>query len=129
MDKRRKEEIELIQKNHGHLETGPSFEWVLIKNWQLPPGWNKPETNVLVFVPPGYPVTPPDNFFADNDLRLSSGRQPGNTTPNQSHQGSQWLQFSYHVEKADWKPHADILQGHNLLTFLTGVSKRLSEVV
>lgn len=120
-------ELKLVQARYGEIEVGPNADWVIIKRWLLPGGWNKPEIAVLVRIPPGYPITPPDNFYADDDLRLADGRVPGNASPNCTFGDRQWLQFSYHVEAADWRPQADLLQGHNLLTFLLGAAKRLSE--
>lgn len=127
MLERRQQELDLIRAKYGEIEVGPNLDWTVIKRYALPPGWSKTETAVLVLIKPGYPVTPPDNFYADNDLRLENGSVPGNVSPDQSHVGRLWLQFSYHVEPQDWKPHADLLKGHNLLTFLVGVEDRLSE--
>lgn len=123
----RKEELRLVQAKYGELEVDSNLEWFIIKAWMLGPGWSMPETLVLVLFPPGYPVTPPDNFFTHNDLRLASGGQPANTSPNVGQVGRLWLQFSWHVEPGNWKPHAEILKGHNILTFLEGVGLRLSE--
>lgn len=129
MTDRVKQELKLVEAQYGELELSPNFDWFVIKRWTLLPGWSKAETKVLVKILSGYPVTPPDNFYTDNDLRLAGGSQPGNVSPDQSLIGRQWLQFSFHfVEPSDWQPHADPLQGHNLLTFLQGVAKRLSEV-
>ena len=128
MLERRERELELVRTEYGDLEIGSNLDWVIIKKWTLQTGWSKSETQVLVLIPPGYPVTPPDNFYTDNDLRLANGGQPSNSSVNVSQLGRFWLQFSYHVEPEDWKPHADLLQGHNLLTFLKiGVTRRLSE--
>ncbi len=128
MLERLQREFELVQTEYGDVEIGPNLDWVLIKEWLLPTGWNKTATQVLVLIPPGYPITPPDNFYTDNELRLASGGQPGNSSPNIPHLGKSWLQFSYHVEPEDWKPHADLLKGHNLFTFLkVGIMRRLSE--
>jgi hypothetical protein len=128
MLERRVREFALLEARYGELEHGPNGEWVIVKGWLLPVGWNKPATSVLVQIPPGYPVTPPDNFYTDNDLRLASGTDPGNTSGNQSPIDSRrWRMFSYHVEGSDWHPHADVLQGHNLQTFFAGVEQRLRE--
>jgi hypothetical protein len=128
MLERRQRELELVRTEYGDIEVGSNLDWVIIKKWPLPAGWNKTETQVLVLIPPGYPVTPPDNFYTDNDLRLASGGQPSNSSVNVSQIDKPWLQFSHHVESEDWKPHADLLQGHNLLTFLKiGVTRRLGE--
>ena len=128
MMERRKLELKLVEASYGELELGPNLDWVIIKHLKLPSGWSKPETALLVMIPPGYPFTPPDNFYVDNDLRLGGARQPGNSTANQNLVGRRWSLFSYHVEKGDWQPQADLLKGHNLLTFLHGVARRLTEV-
>jgi hypothetical protein len=127
MTERVKQELKLVETRYGELEIGPNCDWFVIKRWRLGAGWNKNETPVLILIPPGYAVTPPDNFYTDNDLFLSSGGEPGNTSRGQTHAGRLWRQFSYHVEAGDWQPHADPLHGHNLLTFLAGVAKRLAE--
>jgi hypothetical protein len=128
MMERRKQELKLVEARYGELEASPTLDWFIVKRWRLSPGWSKGETQVLIQIPPGYPVTPPDNFYVDQDLRLGGGQQPGNSTPNVVLIGRQWHCFSYHVEGGDWLPHADPLNGHNLLTFLQGVDKRLAEV-
>jgi hypothetical protein len=128
MFERRKQEIELLRKEYGHVDVSDNLEWIIIRHYPLKSGWNQTDTEVLVFIPPGYPNTPPDFFYTQNDLRLSNGnRLPDKTTANTQKLGKPWLQFSYHVEKADWNPHSDLLRGHNLLTFMEGVNQRLSE--
>ncbi len=127
MIERRKEELRLVEAKYGDLEVDPNFEWFIVKRWGLGPGWNVTDTTVLVLFPPGYPVTPPDNFYTRNDLRLAAGGEPGNTSSNVNQAGRTWRQFSWHVEAADWRPHAEVLNGHNMLTFLEGVSQRLNE--
>ena len=123
-----KQELQLVEGVYGALNLGLNLEWFSITYWKLPPGWNKAETTVLVQIPPGYPVTPPDNFYTENDLTLANGQQPGNSSVNQTVAGKMWRMFSYHVESGDWHPQADPMRGHNLLTFLYGVAKRLAEV-
>jgi hypothetical protein len=128
LDRRRKE-VELVEATYGEVELGPDLSWIVIRRWQLPAGWNKANTAVLVNIPAGYPVTPPDNFCTDPDLRLANGSMPGNVMGVYEYAGHQWLQFSFHVvdSASEWHPHAELLDGHNLLTFLTGVKQRLEE--
>ncbi len=123
-----KQELRLVETIYGKLEVGPTLEWFSVKCWRLPEGWNTKETELLVQIPPGYPVTPPDNFYTDCDLLLAGGGQPGNSNPNMILLDRPWRWFSYHVEGGDWLPHADPLKGHNLVTFLQGITKRLAEV-
>lgn len=127
MIERRKKELDLVIRVADEVEIDPSLNWFIIKQYPLGNGWNKPEISVLILIPSGYPTTPPDNFYTDPDLRLAQGAQPNRATPCVQI-GKQWLQFSYHVEKGDWQPHAEVSKGHNLLTFLDGVKQRLTEV-
>jgi hypothetical protein len=127
MTPRLEEEFRLLEERFGYLEQDPDWGWFIIR-WPLPSGWNKQEVRVLVLIPPGYPATPPDNFYTDPDLRLANGQIPANASPDQMVANSLRLQFSYHVEPNTWHPHAEITRGHNLLTFLDGVGRRLNEV-
>ena len=117
----------MVEAAYGTLEIGPDLTWFIVPHWTLPAGWSKGQTNLLVLMPPGYSVTPPDNFYVDPDLRVASGSIPGSTS-TESQAGRQWLRFSYHAEGGDWSPHAEPERGHNLLTFLQGVTTRLSEI-
>lgn len=122
------QEAKLIEKSYGEVKLDPNYRWIIIVHFVLPKGWNKSETRVLIYIPAGYPITPPDNFFTDPDLRLANGAMPGNVSANEAHLGSSWMRFSYHVECSDWHGSADILLGDNLMSFLVGIRKRFLEV-
>ena len=124
MSERIKRELALVATMYGELDIASDLHWFIIKKWRLIPGWNKEETRVLILIPPGYAVTPPDNFHTDPDLAVKGGAQPGNTSATQPISGQPWLQFSYHIEASDWQPE----NGHNVLTFLGGVDRRLREL-
>lgn len=124
MSERIKRELALVQLAYGELEIDPDFRWFVIRRWALAAGWNKQYTRLLVLIPPGYAVTAPDNFFTEPDLAVAVDGQPGSTSITQPINGHQWLQFSYHIEAVDWQPE----NGHDLLTFLSAVSRRLQEV-
>ena len=93
MTDRVRKELELVKREFGDLEVDPTLRWFVIKGWKLPPGWNRQETNLLVQVPLGYPTTPPDNFYVEEDVRLSSGALPGNTGYGHELGGRRWLFF------------------------------------
>ncbi len=127
MLERIQEEIELLQKQYGAIEYGPKVEWILFKEFKLPPGWDRKKTELLVLIPPGYPSTPPDNFY------VPVGFKTGNNTPIKAysepvpHLGRSWGQFSYHLD-GEWHPSANILDGDNVLTFMLKVLERLREL-
>ncbi len=127
MQERRQQEIELLRKKYGDLEVGPNLDWVLFKAFPVPPGWSRTTTELLVVIPQGYPFTPPDNFYVPMGLKLASGNPPGNYTEGVNLVNGQWGQFSFHPEREQWKASPEILDGHNLLTFMLQVERRLVE--
>ncbi|MBI3616575.1 MAG: hypothetical protein HY211_08705 [Candidatus Omnitrophica bacterium] len=123
---RRLQEVELLRRRYQQVEHGANLDWLLFKQFPLPPGWNIQATELLVLVPPGYPATPPDNFYVKNGLRLVDGKAPSSYTENQSALGGSWAQFSFHAQ--GWDPSSDFKNGDNLLTFMLAVERRLQEL-
>ena len=126
---RRKQEIDLLQAKYGEIEEGPNLAYVLFKQFKLPEGWDRKFTEVLVLIPAGYPMTPPDNFYVPQGLRLKNGATPSNYSEGQTQIGRQWGVFSVHIQNETWIPSSDLLEGDNLLTFMiVVVEKRLREI-
>lgn len=91
----------------------------------LPAGWNKPHTVVHLVAPLGYPYAQPDCFWADPDLRLTSGAVPQNAglgTPIPHTPGQPALWFSWHLQV--WNAARD-----DLMTWLTVIRQRLARPV
>lgn len=100
---------------------------VILHDYPLPTGWSHDHTDVLFAVPLNYPAGQPDNVCARPDLTLASGATPGNSQGIQQHAGRPWLQFSYHIDPNDWRPHADAAKGSNLADYLAGALSRFQE--
>jgi len=120
------QEIEILQKQYGELEHDPNGNWILIKEFKLPPGWYKEYTELLINIPSGYPSIPPDNFFVPTGFKLANGQKIDRYTEGYPFLGRQWGQFSYHID-GDWNPSENILDGHNLMSFMLKVLERLRE--
>ncbi len=128
MIERRRREVELLRRKHGQVDHGPQFDWVIVRGVPLPQGYNRAATDVLIIMGPGYPNTPPDNFYVTPGLRLANGSPPSNSSPGSfSHEGTSWDMFSWHHE-AGWNPATDPEDGSNLLGFMREVERRLAEV-
>lgn len=94
---------------------------VTIPGIALPTGWNANQTTVRFVVPVGYPGSRPDCFWADAQLRLTSGAPPQNSGTNllPQHNGP-LLWFSWHVQK--WSPNSD-----TLLTYTNVIRNRFEK--
>ena len=100
---------------------------VVLRDHPLPAGWSHDHTDVLFAIPLNYPAGQPDNVCARPDLTLVGGGAPGNSQGIQQHAGRTWLQFSYHIDPNDWRPHADAAKGSNLADYLAGALSRFQE--
>jgi hypothetical protein len=101
------------------LQKLPDGSYLVTVPLPLPEGWSKTTTQVRFIAPVGYPLSRPDCFWADNDLRLKNGQTPKNTSGNPiPHVGGGYLWFSWHV--SSWNPNSD-----NLLTYLYVIKRRL----
>ena len=119
-------ELEFLRHRYGEVQAGENMDWVLVKNVSLPQGWNRPTTDILVLIPPGYPSTPPDNCYVPERLALSGGGNAEGYGDGHGVLNGSWGRFSLHAER--WRAHANVEDGDNLLTCLLAFEKRLNEV-
>jgi hypothetical protein len=119
-------EIKLLRRRYVDVEYSCSGNHVVIRGLALPFGWNCELTDVLVLIPPGYPATPPDNFFVPSGLRLCNGEVPTNYSEAANINDRQWGQFSFHSQ--EWNPASNPEEGDNLVTYGILIERRLSEV-
>ncbi len=122
-----RDEIELLREEFPTLMHGENYDWFEIPDLPLPQGWNRVQTRILVLIPPGYPETPPDNFYVETGLKLADGGSPGGYNESAEKIGKTWGQFSWHADVSTWVPASNPREGHNLRTFITMARKRLSE--
>lgn len=127
MKERLDQEIALLRKEYPAVRHSENYDWVVVKDVPLPDGYNRDATEILTFLPAGYPETPPDNFFVPAGLRLTNGDQIDAFNRNhRTHEGEQWARFSWH-EDSGWSPTEDVKDASNLLTFMGTVEERLKE--
>lgn len=76
-----------------------------IPSYELPTGWNKTQTSIMVTVPVGYPDNKPQGFHVDPDLKLASGQGAGGLGGPNILNGKSWNSFCWN--SAAWNPHQD----------------------
>lgn len=95
--------------------------FVVFEKYQLPTGWNKAETKLLLIADISYPNSKLDMFWTDPDLILASGNTPQAGEVIENYLNQQWRRFSWHVQK--WNPAVD-----NIITYLGTVDMRLRQL-
>lgn len=94
-----------------------NFLWVCIPDFDLPPGFNKRQSKLLIELNGKYPFTPPKNFFLDRTVKTQQGENIAHYYPDRSYNkyyDKGWAWFCVHIKS--WKVRDDIMQSDNLLT-------------
>lgn len=102
------DQIERVRQDYPELTVAQrpdnTIDLVII-SYELPAGWNKTHTSVMVNVPVGYPDQKPAGFFVDPDLKLSSGQGAGGLGGPSEINGRNWQSFCWN--STEWNPHQD----------------------
>lgn len=105
---------------HRRLPSGAVL--VAIPDVPLPPGWSRPKTTLRIVAPVGYPMSQPDCFWIDADIRLANGAMPRSANLNPIPETSEHLLwFSWHLARP-WDPNRD-----TLMTWAGVVQNRLRD--
>lgn len=83
---------------------------VLFPGWQLPPGLNVSQTDVLLCLAPGYPDIPPDMWWTDPEVLRSDGSTIQATEVRQVLVGRTWQRWSRHFQAGQWQSGVDSLE-------------------
>lgn len=80
---------------------------VVLTDFPLPDGkFQVSLADILIVLPPGYPDTPPDMFYAVPHLLLVAGnRAPRATQARLNFEGQHWQRWSRHNNQ--WRPGSD----------------------
>lgn len=105
------EDEDLLREKWGRWEllgqAGPE-QFLVLRAVKLAPGrFDQPEVDVLVKIPPGYPLAPIDMFWVSPQVRLANGTLPPAADHHETHEGRQWQRFSRHLK--GWRPGVDSL--------------------
>jgi hypothetical protein len=94
-------------------EVIPEDGWtnLIIKDYVLPPGFDHDRIDLLIRLNPGFPDSPPDMFWVDPVIRLSSTQAYAPASElMEAHAGRTWQRFSRHLGANAWRPGIDSLE-------------------
>ena len=88
---------------------------VVVKDYQLPPGYDRSSTDLLVRLPPAFPDAQPDMFWCSPPIRLQGGAFPQAADQMEPHLSGTWQRFSRHLTAGVWRPGIDSLGSYMTL--------------
>jgi len=93
---------------------------VVIRNYGLPLGYDRAESDLLLRLSPGFPDLKPDMWWFDPPVRLADGRSVQATDLTEHYLGRSWQRWSRHLNDGQWRPGIDCLE-----SFLALIRKEL----
>ncbi len=119
-------EVELLRLRYGQVGFDDLGKWVHILRFDLPKGWDRKVSGLLIEIPSVYPATPPYDFFIDQEIRTKNGHTPGHYYQDCRHKKEGWAWLCLHIR--NWKPHPSVVDGDNLLTVTECIYTQLTEL-
>lgn len=97
---------------------------VIFPNFSVPPGFDRPLSDLLLRFSPGYPDVPPDMWWFDPPLRRADGQPIPATEVIERYLGRSWQRWSRHFAAGQWQSGIDGLE-----SFLALVRRELERSV
>jgi len=113
----------LLGREIDHTVTAESnMTCVVLRDFALPPGLDRPTADLLVRLHPGYPDVPPDMWWFDPPVRRADGRPIPATDGVEQYLGRRWQRWSRHLSGGQWRSGIDGLE-----SFLALIRKELTQ--
>jgi len=126
--------FDLLDVDEKHLDSLGVFwetvidgasRWLLIRNYQVPPGYTPQMVTLAFLIPPTYPTAQIDMFYTSPKLVLTSGRPIDRTQVTATICGTPFNGWSRHRgPPAPWNPATD-----NVITHLALVESAIAKEV
>jgi hypothetical protein len=102
------------------ITTEANMVCVVLRGYALPRGYDRPNSDLLLRLQPGYPDVPPDMWWFDPPVRRTDGKAIPATDSVEHHLGRTWQRWSRHFNGGQWRSGVDTLE-----SFLALVRKEL----
>ena len=109
--------------NHS-VASEANMTCVLLPQYRLPTGFDRPQSDLLLRLNTGYPDVPPDMWWFDPPIRRKDGRPIPATEVTEQYLGRSWQRWSRHFGSGQWRSGLDCLE-----TFLALIRKELERSV
>ncbi len=106
------------------ITTDANMTCIVFKDFQLPAGFNREKSDLLIRLQPGYPDIPPDMWWFDPPARRADGQPIPATDAIEQHLGRGWQRWSRHFNAGQWKAGIDSLE-----SFLALINRELKKSV
>jgi hypothetical protein len=103
----------LTERAINHSVTAESnMTCVVLRDFALPPGFDRPQSDLLLRLSAGYPDVAPDMWWFDPAVKRSDGQTIPATEVVEQHLGRPWQRWSRHFSNGQWQSGIDGLESY-----------------
>jgi Prokaryotic E2 family E len=92
------------------IATEANMLCIVLTDFALPPGFDRPKADLLLRIAPGYPDIAPDMWWFDPPVRRADGAAIPATQVIEQHLGRRWQRWSRHLNSGQWRSGVDSLE-------------------
>ena len=96
---------------------------VVVPDFPLGPGYDRPVADLLLRLTPGYPDVPPAMWWFHPYVRHADGEPIHGTEIHERHLGHEWQRWSRHLQSSEWRSEIDSIE-----SYLAIVREELADV-
>ena len=85
---------------------------LVLPGWELPAGFDRSRSDLLIRLPAGYPDLAPDMWWFDPPVLAADGRAIPATEVREVHLGRRWQRWSRHFDSGQWQAGIDGLESY-----------------
>ena len=103
----------LAERAPGHsLSSEAGMICVLIPDFPLGPGFDRPTADLLLRLAAGYPDVAPDMWWFHPLVRRTDGAAIPATQSMERHLGREWQRWSRHLQPGQWRSGIDSIESY-----------------
>lgn len=103
----------LTERAPGHsVSSDAGMICVVLPNFALGPGYDRPTSDLMLRLAPGYPDVAPDMWWFHPPVRRTDGAQIAATQTMEHHLGREWQRWSRHLQPGQWRSGIDSLESY-----------------
>lgn len=103
----------LNERSPGHsVQAEGGMICVLLPDFPLGPGFDRPSSDLLLRLSPGYPDVPPDMWWFNPPVRRVDGVGIAATEATEHILGRTWQRWSRHLQPGQWRSGVDSLRSY-----------------
>jgi hypothetical protein len=103
----------LAERGIAHILANESgMQCVVLSSFVLPPGYNRPSSDLLLRLHAGYPDVPPDMWWFDPAIHRADGRPIPQTELMEHYLGRSWQRWSRHLPPGQWRSGIDGIESY-----------------